>query len=176
MRHPFLKDTATSRQIRTLPIWSRRYAVFISSSSSNGAVMSEEPYRVEHDQSKNLLTYHDLLQRFIDHDQEIEFRQTELATLKFPLKLTRVTQVDSKSSPAVQLADVIIGAALEAANNMTGLRRGGLDPDALMSLYAEDQFIHLMPSVDFEEQRRFRQGAQAAEMIDYFGANFGARR
>lgn len=138
--------------------------------------MTDDAYRVEHDQSKNLLTYHDLLQRFINHNQEIEFRQTEIASLKFPLKLTEVTQVDSKTSPAVQLADVMIGAAIEAANNMTGLRPGGLDPEAVMSLYADHQFIHLIPSLDFEEQRRFRQGTQASELIDYFSANFAEPR
>jgi hypothetical protein len=138
--------------------------------------MTEGAYRVEHDQSKNLLTYHDLLQRFIDHDQEVEFHQTEIASLKFPLKLTEVTQVDSKTSPAVQLADVMIGAALEAANNLAGLKSGGLDPEAVFSLYADDQFIHMIPSIDFEEQRRFRQGAQATELIDYFSANFSGQR
>src|SRR5262249_9873709 len=127
---------------------------------------------VEHDQSKNLRTYHDLLQRFIDYDQDIEFRQTEITTIKFPLKLTEVTQVDSKASPAVQLADVMIGASIEAANNLAGLRSGGPDPKALMSLYADNQFIHLIPSTDFEEQRRFRQGTQAAEAIDFYAANF----
>ena len=139
-------------------------------------VMAEGAYRVEHDQSKNLLTYHDLLQRFIDHDQEVEFHQTEIASLKFPLKLAEVTQVDSKTSPAVQLADVMIGAAIEAANNLTGLRSGGLDPEAVMSLYADNQFIHMIPSIDFEEQRRFRQGTQASELIDYFSANFSGPR
>lgn len=49
------------------------------------------PYCVEHDQSKNLLTYNDLLQRYIDHEQSIEFRQTEIARVRFPLKLTAVT-------------------------------------------------------------------------------------
>lgn len=139
-------------------------------------VMAESAYRVEHDQSKNLLTYHNLLQRFIDHDQEIEFHQTEIASLKFPLKLAEVTQVDSKTSPAVQLADVMIGAAIEAATNLTGLRSGGLDPEAVMSLYADNQFIHLIPSIDFEEQRRFRQGTQASELIDYFSVNFSGPR
>ena len=62
-------------------------------------VMAEGPYRVEHDQSKNLLAYHDLLQRFIDHDQEIEFRQSEIAILKFPLKLVEVKQVELKGKP-----------------------------------------------------------------------------
>jgi hypothetical protein len=150
--------------------------IVLQSLISRMEVMSDGPYRVEHDQSKNLLTYHELLQRFIDHDQEIEFRQTEIASLKFPLKLTEVTQIDSKTSPAVQLADVMIGAAIEAANNMTGIRKGGLDPDELLPLYANDQFIHMLPSIDFEEQRRFRQGTQAREMIDYLASNvFGPK-
>ena len=136
-------------------------------------VMADGPYRVEHDQSKNLLTDHDLLQRFIDHDQEIEFRQTEIASIKFPLKLVEVTQVDSKGSPAVQLADVMIGAAIEAANNLAGL-----DPEDVISMYADNQLIHVIPSVDFEEQRRFREGTQAGEVIDYFAAKLllAARR
>lgn len=138
-------------------------------------VMSGGPYRVEHDQSKNLATYHDLLCRFIDHEGETELRQSEIAAFKFPLKLTEVAQVDSKLSPAVQLADVMIGAALEAANVMTGFRSDGLDPDKLMPLYAEDQFIHLIPSVDFAAQKAFRRGTQAAEVIDYFAANFASK-
>lgn len=146
--------------------------VVLQSLISRMEVMSEGPYRVEHDQSKNLETYHDLLQRLIDHEAEIELRQSAIASFKFPLKLTEVTQVDSKSSPAVQLADVMVGAALDAANTMTGLRPGGLDPEALMPLYADDQFIHLVPDLDFEAQRQFRQGTQASEMIDYFAANF----
>jgi hypothetical protein len=138
--------------------------------------MTDRPYLVEHDQSKNLATYHELLQRLIDHDEEIELRVSKIASVKFPLKLTEVRQVDSKASAAVQLADVMIGAALEAANNLTGLRAGGLDPQAVMSLYADDQIIHLLPDIDFQEQRRFRQGGQSSEMIDYFAANFSPRK
>jgi hypothetical protein len=70
----------------------------------------------------------------------------------------------------------MIGAAIEAANTLTGLRSGGPDPEAVLSLYADHQFIHMIPSIDFEEQRRFRQGAQSAELIDYFSANFFAPR
>lgn len=148
--------------------------VVLQSLISRMEVMADGAYCVEHDRSKNLLRYHELLQRFIDHDQEAEFRQTQVASIKFPLQLADVTQVDSKDSPAVQLADVMIGAAIEATNNMTGLRSGGLDPEAVMSLYAENQFIHLTPSHDFNEQRRFRKGTQAAEVIDYFATNFFA--
>jgi hypothetical protein len=150
--------------------------VVLQSLISRMEVMSGGPYRIEHDQSKNLATYHDLLRSFIDHEAEIELRQSEIASFKFPLKLTEVAQVDSKLSPAVQLADVMIGAALEAANVMTGLRDGGLDPEKLMPLYAEDQFIHLIPSTDFAAQKEFRRGTQAAEVIDYFAANFAPKK
>lgn len=151
--------------------------VVLQSLISRMEVMADGPYRVEHDQSNNLIAYHDLLQRFIDHDRDIEFRQTEITSIKFPLKLAEVKQVDSKASPAVQLADVLIGAAIEAGNTLAGLRTGGLDPESVMSLYADDQFIHLTPSVDFEEQKRFRQGTQAGELIDYFADHFhGPRR
>lgn len=135
-------------------------------------VMSDGPYRVEHDRSKNLETYHDLLCRYIDHEGVVELRQSEIASFNFPLKLTDVAQVDSKASPAVQVADVMIGAALDAANMMTGRRTGGLDPDEIMPLYAPEQFIHLVPDIDFERQREFRAGTQASEMIDYFAKHF----
>jgi len=146
--------------------------VVLQSLISRMEEMASGPYSVEHDRSKNLLTYHDLLQRYINHDQEIEFRQSEIARIKFPLKLKSVTQVDSKSSPAVQLADVLIGATMEAAKIITGHREVGLNAEAVMSAYAEDQLIHLLPSVDFEAQKRFRSGTQADEVIDYFGHHF----
>lgn len=139
-------------------------------------LMSDGPYRVEHDQSKNLLTYHDLLQRQIDHTGEAEFRQSALASIRYPLKLSEVTQVDSKTSPAVQLADVLIGATIESAQRMTGRIADGLDPQRLGELYRDDQLIHMLPSVDLEEQREFRKGTQAAALIDYFAENFSSPR
>jgi hypothetical protein len=137
--------------------------------------MSSGPYRIEHDQSKNLERYHELLHGYIEHDQPAAFRATTITQLTFPLKLQSVVQVDSKNSPAVQLADVMIGAALEAASRMIGQRQGGLDPQALISLYRDDQIIHMLPSIDFDEQKRLRRGTQANEIIDYFGEHFGHR-
>ncbi|WP_288473509.1 DUF3800 domain-containing protein [uncultured Pseudomonas sp.] len=146
--------------------------VVLQSLVSRMEVMADGPYRVEHDQSKNLLTYHDLLQRYIHHTDRVTFRQSEIASLTFPLKLESVTQVDSRHSPAVQLADVMIGAAIEAANTLTGRRAGALDAQEVMALYADHQLIHMLPSLDFEEQKRFRQGTQAGQVIDYFTENF----
>jgi hypothetical protein len=138
-------------------------------------IMADGPYRVEHDQSKNLLVYHDLLEQIARHEADAEFLYSQVSRLAFPLKLSEVTQVDSKASSAVQLADVLVGAAIQATNTMSGHRAGGLDPEALLSLYSDDQFIHLVPSIDFDEEKRFRRGTQSAESIDYFASNFRFR-
>lgn len=171
---PLARDTcpACLKEIATPGVTTDAAMVVLQALISRMEVMMTGPYRVEHDQSKNLLAYHTLIQELIDHDEEVAFRQSEIAEIKFPLKLAEVAQVDSKTSPAVQLADVMIGAAIEAGNTMTGLRAGGLDPEAVTSLYRDDQFIHLLPSIDFEEQKRFRRGTQASEVIDYFARNF----
>jgi len=134
--------------------------------------MTDAPYCVEHDQSTNLSTYHELMVRLIKHEDNIEFRTSKIANLKFPLKLAEVTQVESIKSPAVQLADVMIGAAIEACNIMSGFRSHGLDPSQLLPLYKDNQIIHLMPDIDLENQMKFRQDSQASQMIEYFSKNF----
>lgn len=146
--------------------------VVLQSLVSRMEVMTDGPYEVEHDQSKNLLTYHDLLQSFIHHEEAKTFRQSEIASITFPLKLRAVTQIDSKLSPSVQLADVLIGAAIEAANTLAGHRVGSLNAQQVLAQYAEHQLIHMLPSVDFEEQKRFRKGTDAARVIDYFADKF----
>ncbi|MEL6046719.1 DUF3800 domain-containing protein [Stenotrophomonas maltophilia] len=160
------------RAIATPGVSTDAALVVLQSLVSRMEIMADGPYRVEHDQSKNLLTYHDLLQRYIRHEDVITFRQSEIASITFPLKLQSVTQVDSRNSSAVQLADVMIGAAIEAANTLTGQRAGALDAREVMELYADHQLIHMLPSIDFDEQKRFRQGTQAAQVINYFTANF----
>lgn len=146
--------------------------VVLQSLISRMEIMADGPYRVEHDQSKNLLQYNNLLQSLIDHDEAVEFTQTKIGRIKFPLNLSEVTQVDSKESPSVQLADVLIGAMIEATNTLTGLGRMGIDPMKVIGLYRDDQFIHLIPSLDFDEQKKFRAGSQAADVIDYFSKHF----
>jgi len=47
-----------------------------------------------------------------------------------------------------------------------------LNARAVLALYNDDQIIHLLPSLDFEEQKRFRHGSQEAELIDYVATHF----
>lgn len=174
---PLARDASPDclRAIATPGISTDLAIVVMQALISRMEVMAEAPYRVEHDESKNLATYHDLLQAFIDHTDEVELRQTAIASFKFPLRLTEVTQVNSKTSPAIQLADMMIGAALEAVNIMTGHRTEGLDPDVLLPLFKDDQLIHMLPDLDFEAQKEFRRGTQASEVIDYCAANFASK-
>ena len=138
-------------------------------------VLTDGPYSVEHDESKNLLTYHDYLLRLIEHEKTIEFHITQESTLKFPLKLTKVRYVSSKINPAIQLADLLIGVAIDAANHLAGFRSDGLDPEQVFSPYRDQQLICLAPDLDFKAQRRFRKESQSSELINYFSNNFSRR-
>lgn len=133
---------------------------------------SSGPYRVDHDRSKNLTQYHDLLQQFIGHKDPVEFRQSEIASIRFPLNLVSVEQVDSKDCLGVQLADILIGGATDFANAYIGQRKKTDYTEGVLSAYAEDQLIHMLPSRDFEGQKKFRMGTQANELIEYFSKNF----
>ena len=142
--------------------------IVLQSLISRMEVMATGSYFVEHDQSENLKNYHDLLKRYVAHSEKVEFKVTEINSLRLPLKLTSVLQVDSKLSPAVQIADVLIGAAIEAGNVLAGHRTAKLDPNEVLSLYASDQLIHLIPTIDFEATKNFHAGTQATKVIEYF--------
>ncbi len=155
--------------IRTPGVSTDAAFVILQALISRMEVMSKGTYRVEHDRSKNLLQYNELFQSLIDYDEKLELKQTQITTMKFPLKLEQVSQVDSTDSPAIQIADVLIGCALQAGNSLAGLRDGELDPKTVFGLYGPDQFIHITPSLDFEEQKEFRKGGQTEETIRLYG-------
>ena len=121
-------------------------------------VLANGPYRVEHDQSKNLLAYHDYFLRLIEHEEQVEFRTTQETVLRFPLNLTEVEYVNSKLNPAIQLADLLIGVAIDAANHLAGFRSDGLDPEQVFSLYQDQQLICLAPDLDFKASVIFERG------------------
>ena len=149
--------------------------VVLQSLISRTEVMANGPYQIEHDESKNLLAFHDFLQRVIEHEEKAEFRTTRETTFKFPLNLTEVKYVESRANPAVQLADLLIGVAIDAANHLAGFRSGGLDPEQVFSLYQDQQLMCLAPDLDFKAQRRFREGSESSELIDYFAKYFARR-
>jgi hypothetical protein len=50
---------------------------------------------------------------YIGISENISFKATNISSFNFPLKLSAVEQKDSKSSFAIQLADLLVGGVVE---------------------------------------------------------------
>lgn len=146
------------------------YVVLLSLISRLEAVIDHR-YAIIHDKSKNLEQYDLTLNKMINHESEISFKGTELTTINFPLKLSNISQIDSKDSSAVQLADVLIGGVMDSSKAITGIKINDYNK-RIIDLYKDNQLIHLLPSLDFEQQKEFRRGTQGSEVIDYFSKHF----
>ena len=95
---------------------------------------------------------------------------SEIASIKFPLKLEHVHQVDSKLSPAVQLCDILIGSAITGVRQL--LNDKSLSFYSPLKLYEDNQIIHFSPNLDFEGQQKFRHNGQGNEYIDFIAEQF----
>jgi len=146
------------------------YVVLLSLISRLEAVLNQS-YEIIHDRSKNLDQYDITLNKMINHSDEVSFKETKITTLNFPLKLNSVSQVDSKDSLGVQLADILVGGIIDSSKSVTGKKINDYNK-CIADLYEDNQLIHLLPSIDFEEQKRFRKGTQGSEVIDYFSRHF----
>lgn len=75
--------------------------------------------------------------------------------------------IDMSDEPAVaelreQIYCEIIelsGAAIEVTTTLSCQKAGGIEPDALLDLYKDEQITHMLPLLSLDEQRRFRKGA-----------------
>lgn len=75
------------------------------------------PYEIVHDTSDNLLKYNGIINNFIANDDVKSFFATTETSLNFPLKLSTIRQEKSHLSYGVQLADILIGGAIEWAKS-----------------------------------------------------------
>ena len=124
-------------------------------------------YTIVHDTSKNLSIYNEMIKKFINIDDDVSFKQTAETQLSFPLKLSAVRQEDSKSSYGVQLADLLIGGIVEHGMALQGLVEKNEYNQAVIGLYHESNILHLLPSLDFENMKKFRTGTESFEAIDF---------
>lgn len=125
-------------------------------------------YKIEHDQSKNLLKYNEILHKMIQSDRPKEYVHSKIVGIKYPLKLSAITQVDSKNSPPVQLADTLIGAVLDSVNALFNSVHTKYT-EKLISLFdGHENFSFTLPSKDFKREKEMRKGTQANEIIDFY--------
>ncbi|MBS0377198.1 MAG: DUF3800 domain-containing protein [Proteobacteria bacterium] len=132
-----------------------------------------DSYQVVHDTSANLRQYNQFLSQLAACDVNIAFHETQITSLRFPLKLKGVTQVDSRQSAAVQLADLLVGGMIEHAMSLVGKVEKNDYNQQVLGLYGDTNLIHLLPDLDFEANRRFRAGTHAQALIDFFAKQFG---
>ncbi|YCM44290.1 DUF3800 domain-containing protein [Verrucomicrobiaceae bacterium 227] len=128
-------------------------------------------YEIIHDQSENLKGYSESFQSLVGVKDEESFRFSNVSELNFPLKLRRVSQVDSKSSSAVQLADILVGGIIEATKVLTVQpEKANAYTERLWSIYdtaPEQALIFQLPSLDFDQISKHRQGNQSKEFIEF---------
>jgi len=133
--------------------------------------MSADAYRIEHDRSKNLLKYYEYLARFIRCDQAADFRLSDDASVSYPLKLSKVSQVDSLDSPGVQLCDVLAGGCLRALRDL--IRDGKPGFYSPVRLYEDRHLICFRPNSDLVQEKAFRQGGQNGAYVEFVGRMLG---
>lgn len=131
-----------------------------------------DKYKIIHDESKNLSNYNAIIKNLISHTAKQSFYATKLTTLNFPLKLSDVSQEKSHLSYGVQLADVLIGGVIEFCTSSAGLVDKNNYNQRILELYSDHNIIHLLPSINFEEDKDFRCGTQGYDIVEYMAKNF----
>ena len=129
------------------------------------------PYKVIHDTSKALTNYNRFFEQLIEIKEEITFKKTQITSIIFPLKIKSVSQIDSKSSFGVQLADILVGGIVEHANTLKYPEKKNEYNQEIITLYGDNGLIHMLPNIDFDEQNEFRKENKSAEFIEFLSRN-----
>lgn len=127
----------------------------------------KHPYSIVHDSSKNFDSYRTGLHYLQSVDQSRDFSVTDLAKIQFPLKLSTIEEGNSKSSFGIQMADILAGALNEAVRALCGLVGENELNRQSMSVYGDDNLLHLFPPSDLDEIEQRFDGTEAKQFIDF---------
>lgn len=166
------RNAACIWEIKTSPLDTDVAYIVILSLISHIEKFVDEPYEVVHDRADNLRRYERILSQLPGATCTKSFRQTSITTLRFPLRMSAVSQVDSQDSRGVQIADLLVGGVIEHFRAMVGAIKKTEYNQSIPDLYGETNFIHLLPNLNFVETKEFRRGTQAGEFIDFVAKNF----
>ncbi|WP_072931965.1 DUF3800 domain-containing protein [Nissabacter archeti] len=165
LEHPDCIDAIVNPSISTDAAF-----VILQALISRTELMADEPYTIKHDRSDNLLQYNNYLSMLINCKSPAEFKMSEIAGIKYPLKVKQVNQVDSKLHPSVQLCDILIGSAIAGVRELIETKE--ISFYSPLKLYKGNQIIHFTPNIDFESEMKFRNGSQGNEMINFIARQF----
>ncbi len=129
-------------------------------------------YEIVHDTSKKLKTYKKAIERLIEISDKRAFKATNITNVNFPLKLHSVKQKDSKSSFAIQLADILVGGVIEHCMTLKGQVAKNDYNQNVMKSYGDNNLLFMFPNADFEDNKQFRKNNQNYEFIDFIAEKF----
>lgn len=124
-------------------------------------------YTILHDRTKNMREIARHLDLLVATDESKSFRLSNFAALTFPLRLKHVRSGDSRDFYGLQLADILVGGAVDIAYCKIGLKPETYYTSRLESLYTFENFLHLFPSIDFSETRERFANNQSSEFINF---------
>lgn len=131
----------------------------------------KDEYIIIHDTSKELMRYSEQLKKLIGIQEQRSFTKTQITTVSFPLNLKSVNQSNSKNSFGIQLADILAGAIVENANAMLNPSLKNEYNQEVITLYNDQNLIHMLPSLDFEQNSEFRKNNNSESFIEFMSQN-----
>ncbi len=124
-------------------------------------------YIVNHDNTENMKNYRELLDVLIGIDDDFEIFHSVHNTMKYPLKINKVEECDSRNSKGVQLADILAGAIAESAKVLCCLKESNNYNEQIINLYGEHNLIYQIPRRDPEDFEEYK-GSDGERAIEFF--------
>ena len=142
-------------------------SIVLSSLISHIEKHTNSKYEVIHDISRGLDKYNRLIKLYINNDDTVKFKMTEITSLSFPLKLSSVKQKESHLSYGLQLADILIGGIMEYCMALGGSVKKNDYNQSVIDLYNKNNILHIIPNPNIEEIKNFHSDSQAKKLIKY---------
>lgn len=127
----------------------------------------DEKYEIIHDTSLKLLSYKKVFEDLTQILDKKSYQITDTTKVFFPLKLQSIEQKDSKASFSIQLADLLVGGAVEhykAQNDLVA--KNGYNQKVIES-YNNINLLTMFPNIDFESTKKSKQNNQSYEFVDF---------
>lgn len=125
-------------------------------------------YMIKHDNTENMKNYRKLLDVIIGIEDDVEIFHSVHNTMKYPLKINKLEECDSRHSKGVQLADILAGSINEAAKTLCCLKEGNSYNRQIIKLYGKRNLIHQVPRENPEELKEEYKNADWEKGIEFF--------
>ncbi len=125
------------------------------------------PYEIVHDTSPAMKAYHEALRTLMGCSESRRFRISNVCTMRYPLDLKGIREAESTREVGLQLADLLAGGIVAATEALCSPQGPDAYTSEILALYSDDNLMHLVPTLDFDDIARDFAGSQAGMAIDF---------